>query len=177
MTDPFDRIVIGLEWIVWTSAAGTDYQRLNIPGGALHEQTDKVGSKGFLHLPTSDARIIGRYRVVLANHVGVAGVIHDQAACPTFQVFNFDNPDLRVNRSERNPVWVLAQVMIVRDPGFPGMPILANDQPIEPQLRETPVSRGNARREHALHGRAHSLKNLLLVEILVAAARVGMRMR
>ena len=83
------------------------------------------------------------------------------AARLALAVFDFDNPNLGVHRPERNAVGVLAGVMIVRNPGFPGMPVITNDQAIEAQLRKAPVASGNPRGEEVLGGGVHCLEDLL----------------
>ena len=57
------------------------------------------------------------------------------------------------------------------------MAVLANDQPIEAQLRKTAVPGGDARREHVSKCAVHRLDDLALVEILVSATGVGMSVR
>ena len=120
MAHPLDGVVIGLERIVRACSAGTNNQRFNIPRRALNKQAGEVWPKGFFHFSAGDAGIIGRYRVVLANDVRVAGVIHDDGARLALAVFDLDDPNLGVDRPERNAVGVLARVMIVRQPRIPG---------------------------------------------------------
>ena len=55
------------------------------------------------------------------------------------------------------------------------MAILAHDEAVKPQLRETPVTGANPRREHVLNRSAHRLDDLLLVKLLVTGAGVRVR--
>ena len=79
-------------------------------------------------------------------------------------VLDLDDPDLRVDRTERDPFGVLGRVMVVAEPRFAGMPVLAHDQAVEPQLGKAPVPGGDPRREHVLHRGFDDLDDPLLEE-------------
>src|SRR5689334_14429739 len=106
MTDTLDGIIIGLEWIVRTGSTGTDNERFDISGGALNKETETVCSEGLFDLPAGYPRVIGRHRVVLANHIGVARVIHEHRARLPVGVLNFNNANFRIDRSERDAIRV-----------------------------------------------------------------------
>ena len=108
MADPLDGIIIRLERILRTRSAGTNDQRFNIPCGALNKKAGEVGPKRLFHFSARDPGIIGGHRIVLANDIRMAGVIHDDGARLAFGVFDLDNANFGVNRPERNAVRILA---------------------------------------------------------------------
>ena len=82
----------------------------------------------------------------------MAGVIYHDGARLAFHVFDLDDPDLRVDRAEGDPFGILGRVMVIPEPGFAGMPVLARDQAVEPEL-ESFCARRRSCLGHALSAR------------------------
>ena len=94
----------------------------------------------------------------------MTGIIHQDDTRLALHVLDPDDAHLGIDRPERDPLRVFRSIVIIPEPGFPGVPIVADDQTVKSQLGKAPVAGGDSCREHIADGHAYRPDDLVFVK-------------